>query len=240
MMKTAAGFSALILAATLGGVSAYAVDVDVDIRTGDSRPRTVVVQPPPTVHRVWVPDRVERQTERVLISPARIEKRGEKICVQPAHTRTVDERVLVQPARIERIQESVMVKPPTHGREYVPAVTERVKLGPVNITRTIREGYYRDVSIPAEYRQVYREVEVPAKYENVRREYTVPARYETVYKEIEIPAQYREVTRDVVIPGHWEEHTHSSPPEVIVDRPRRSGIDIDIDFSKKKKHKHDD
>jgi len=54
-----------------------------------------------------------------------------------------------------------------------------------------------------------------------------------VIRRIEEPAQYRDVVRREVIPGHWEERTviRQGPP-VVVEPPRRGGIDIDIDIGK--------
>src|SRR6185436_13422948 len=124
------------------------------------------------------------------------------------------------------------VSPARVRREFVPAVTEQVKLGPVYVTRTIREAYYREVECPAEYKIVYREVEIPAKYDIVTRDVKIPARYETVYKDVECPAKYKEIVREQVVPGHWEERTVVAPTTTVIE-PRRSGIDIDVEIGKK-------
>ncbi|HYG77145.1 MAG TPA: hypothetical protein VEK08_19230 [Planctomycetota bacterium] len=235
MLKTPLHIAALTVG-TLLSSAALAVDVDVNIG-GGRPPRPVVVQPSAYMERVWVPERVVTRTERVLIEPARIEKRAERVCVQPAQILKREERVLVEPARIERVKETVLVQPARVGREYVPPVTENVRVGPVNVTRVIREGYWREVPIAAEYRTVYRDVEVPARYETVYRDVEIPARYETVYRDVQIPAQYREVTRNEVIPGHYEERIVTPRPSVVVEPPRPGGIHIEVDLDKKKKRR---
>lgn len=189
--------------------TASALDVDVNINSGRRGPPHVVHPPPQrVVERVWVPERVVERTERVL--------------VRPAHHRKIEERVLVEPARIKHVEERVLVRPERVEREWIPPVVDRVKLGPIYVNRTVREGYWRENRIAAEYRIVHRDIEIPA-------------RYETVTRRVEVPAQYRDEIRREVIPGYWEERvvTRQGPP-VYVEPPRRSGIDIDIDIHKRK------
>lgn len=194
-----------------GSLSASAVDVNVDI--GGRRGPPVVVEGPSrtVIERVWVPERVIERTERIQ---------------DPPYIRTVEEQVLVEPARIENIQENVLVRPERIEREYVPPVVDRIKIGPVYVNRTVREGYWRENRISAEYQTVYREVRIPAKYRTVKRR-------------IEEPGRWRDVVRREVIPGHWEERTvvRQGPP-IVVDPPRRGGIDIDINLHKHDKDKH--
>jgi len=191
----------------LGSVSAFAVDVNIDL--GGRRGPPVVVEGPSrtVIERVWVPERVIERTERIQ---------------EPPRYRTVEEQVLIEPARIENVQERVLVRPERIEREYVPPVVDRIKLGPVYVNRTVREGYWRENRISAEYQTVYREIRIPAKYR-------------TVTRRIEEPGRWRDVVRREVIPGHWEERTvvRQGPP-IVVEPPRRGGIDIDINL-----HKHD-
>jgi len=239
-MRTLAGFG-FITGTALISSAAFAVDIDINLG-GSPRPgRTVMVQPSPVIERIWVPDRVVTRTERVLVEPARTERRAEKVLVQAAQVVRREERVLIRPARIEHVNETVQVQPARVGREWVPALTDRIKVGPVHVTRTIREGYFREFPIEAEYREVHRDIEIPAKYENVVREIEVPARYETVYRDVQFPAQYRDIERREVIPGHYQERIITGPSHVIVEPPRRGGslIDIDIDLDKKKRRDRD-
>lgn len=234
MRITAAVFPMVLLATMLGG-AVRAVDVDVDIGLGAHRPRTVVVPAAPVVERYWVPEKVVRRTEKVMVEPPHLEKRTEQICVQPAQVIKKEERVLIQPPRVERVKETVLVQPEHIGREWVPPVTEDVKIGPVRLTRTIQDGYWREVKVPAEYRTVYREVEAPARYEVVTRNIEVPARYETVVREFQVPGKYREITRDEVVPGHWEERVVTPQAAPVIVAPPRPALDIDIDLGGRKR-----
>jgi hypothetical protein len=230
--------SIIVALASAAGGCALAGDVNVDIEIGQ-RPRVVEVQPAPVIERVWIPDRIVKKTETVMVSPPHREKHVETVCVAPAHTERQEMKVLVAPARIECVKEKVLVHPARVERQWVPAsASGEAKIGPVTIRGSTDDGYWRDVVIPAEYQVVERRVEIPAKYEIVARDVEIPARYERVVKEVEIPARYDEVTREIVVPGHYEDRTVVPPPTVVVE-PRRPLIDIDLDFGKKKKHDKD-
>jgi|GEM_PF-4867111 len=232
---------ATILAAGMLGSAAFAVDVDINIGTRPTRPpRVITVEPRPEVERVWIPEQIVQRTERIQ-DPPRTERTIERVLVQPARVIKKEEQVLVSPARIEKVRETVVVRPAQVSREWVPAVTESVRVGPVKVQRTVAEGYFREVTIPAEISTVFRDVEIPARFETRYREIEIPAKYEDVPRVVEIPGRFREVVRNEVIPGRWEERViQPQPRTVIIEQPRRSSslLDIDIDLSKKKK-RHD-
>jgi hypothetical protein len=148
---------------------------------------------------------VVQKTEQVVVTPGRTERR--------------EERVLVEPERIRHVGEQVLVKPATVVHEYVPPVVEEIGVGPLRVKKTVREGYYRDV-------------QVPAVYETVRTEVRAPAHYEVRQVDVQVPPTYQTVTHDVLVPGHWEEVTVVPPPVVVPARPR-SQLDIDLEFGKR-------
>jgi hypothetical protein len=229
----------LVFATTLTWGTTLASDVHIGVDIGRPHKERYVEQP--TCERVWIPETVVQRTERVLVRAARTERREEVVCVEEERTIRREERVLVEAARTERVVENVLVRPASIERSWVPPIVEKVKLGPVRIERVVREGYYREIPIAAEYRSQVREYTIPAKYQNVCRNVVIPAKYERVCKKVEIPAEYQDITRNVIIPGHYE--TRSI--ERVIVTPVRSNVDVDVEGfmkrkSKDRRHNNDD
>ena len=237
-LKTA--FTQAHLALSLGFMctGAFAVDLDLNIGVGHPEPpRTIVVQGPTTVERHWVPDQIVRREEQVVVKHGHFETREERVLVEPPHIAKREEHILVEPARFEKRKETVLVRDAITTRQWVPEVTERVRVGPVSVTRTVHDGYWLEVQ-PAQYEVVVKEVKVPARYETVVKEVQVPARYDVVAKQVEVGARYETVMRDVLIPGHWQESVVTPPPAAVVVEPARSsGFDLDLDFGRR--HRRD-
>lgn len=227
--------SATAIGASICASRASALDIDIGLGAPPRPP--VVVQPAPQTTRRWVPDTIVKKEERVLVSGPRHERREERVLVEPARRVKKEERVLIAPEQVVHQPEQILVAPASVVREWVPPVQEQVRIGPVSVTKTVREGFFRDVAVPPVYRTVDREVVVPPKFDIVVREVEIPARYEM--RVVEVPAAPRYVTeyREVVIPGHWEEATYLPPPVVIAPARPGIGLGIDIDLSKRRKER---
>lgn len=216
------------------GVTSSTFAVDVDVNIGGGRTREVVVQPPPSVARRWIPDQVIRKEERVIVEQGHVERREERVIVEQGRVERREERVLVEPEHRERRKQQKLIREAYVEKQWVSGSRDSVRIGPLEVTKKNHDGYWQEVAFPAQYEYVMADVVVPARYETVYKEVQLPPRYETIYKEYPVAPRYEVRAHDVVIPGHWEE-TVVTPPAVIVEEPRRSGLDLDIDVFRKRK-----
>ena len=209
-----------------------AAEVALDLNFGRER-QPVVIQRPAEVVRRWVPETVVRREESVLVSPGRLERREEKVLVEPARRIKREERVLVEAEHIERHPERVEIRPATVEKQWVPPVYDEVRVGPVDLKKKIKDGYFREVVLPPVFETVVREVRVPARHEIVVREVDVPARYELKVVEVPCPPRYETINKEVIIPGHWEEVVVQPAPVIVPGK--RNGFELDLDIGKRRR-----